>query len=266
MSMDKENFFIEGSGRAVILNDSGSLDLIHLQNMSLELSSTMEQIYGGESNFSLYSYQTDRGARVTFTNASMNINILNMVQGTQLDPKVVLFAEEKLTVTSEGKVNFQKVPGTNDQIDWNTVVASKVSDGTRVEITRDATDPKVGNVATSLAGTQLDIFYTYVTAGNDAAVGTSIMTTSIPGYVTIYHRSKPMKQKNGRIVRVYTTLFKCRADGSLTVNFEHKNAFAPELAFDVVDPERDDKRFMAFSIKDTTTEDTDDANLIYPIN
>ena len=139
MSMDKENFYIEGSGRAVILNDSGSLDLIHLQNMSLELSSTMEQIYGGESNFSLYSYQTDRGARVTFTNASMNINILNMVQGTQLDPKVVLFAEEKLTVTSEGKVNFQKVPGTNDQIDWNTVVASKVSDGTRVEITRDAT-------------------------------------------------------------------------------------------------------------------------------
>ena len=74
------------------------------------------------------------------------------------------------------------------------------------------------------------------------------------------HKSKPMKQKNGRIIRLYTTIYKARCDGSLTIDFKHKNAFAPELAFDIVDPEREDNKYIVFGIKDTTEEDANNRN------
>ncbi len=72
-----------------------------------------------------------------------------------------------------------------------------------------------------------------------------------------------MRQKNGRIIRVFTTIFRARCDGHLTMDFKHKNAFAPELAFEVVDPERTDKKYMIFGIVDTTSQDKDNANTTY---
>lgn len=256
----KENFFIEGSGKAIITSDKGGLELIHLQDMSLELSSTMENIYGGESNFSLYSYQSERSGKVTFTNASMNIDILSLSQGVGLDPKAVLFGDATVTTDTDGKFTIT-LTGTGSQIDWTSVVVTKDSDGTRLNL--ESGSGTEGSVGSSNANTKVNVFYTYVTSTN--AVGTSMFTTSVPGYVTLYHKSKAMKQKNGRIIRIFTTIFRARSDGSLTIDFKHKNAFAPELTFEIVDPERSDKRFLSWSVLDTTDVDANDENMTYPI-
>ena len=256
-----ENFFIEGSGKAFITSDKGALQLVHLQDMSLELSSTMENIYGGESNFSLYSYQSERGGKVTFTNASMNIDILSLTQGVELDSKVVLFKDEVITTDANGDFTLT-LPNTGDQIDWSTVVVTKESDGSKLDVTPGS--GTTGELGVTNANTTINVFYTYVTQTN--AIGTSVFTTSVPGYVTIYHRSKAMKQKNGRIIRIFTTIFRARSDGSLTIDFKHKTAFAPELTFEIVDPERSDNRFLSWSIQDTTDVDGNDENLVYPIN
>ena len=46
-----ENFFVEGSGKAHVLGENGKYSLIHLQDMSIELTAKMEDIFGGEGIF-----------------------------------------------------------------------------------------------------------------------------------------------------------------------------------------------------------------------
>ena len=239
-----ENFFVEGSGKAVITGENGKLSLIHLQDMQLDLSSKMEDIFGGEGNFALFSYMTEKGAKATFTNASMSLEAFNLTQGTTQDKEATLFADETVKVGENGELPVAHA----DKADKSTFIVSD-ADGNVVE----CVDGKV----TGHAGEKLNVFYTYTaTVG---AVGSSVLTTSVPGYVAIYHRSKPLKQKNGRVIRILTTIFKARSDGSLKLDFKHKNAYAPELVFNAVDPEREDKKFMSFTIQDVTEEEKGNA-------
>ena len=73
-----------------------------------------------------------------------------------------------------------------------------------------------------------------------------------------------MKQKDGRIVRQHIVLYKTRSDGSLKFDFKHKNAFAPELKFNIVDPERADKRYWSYAVEDCTETEADNADVITP--
>ena len=254
-----ENFFVEGSGTAHVLGDNGKLSLIHLQNMNLELTSTMENIFGGESNFSLYSYNTEKGAKVTFTNASWNIDMMNLSQGVTSDTAPMFFYEDAATVSAAGVVTMAK-----NTIDWDSALIYD-SDNNVVEIGSHTTATGV-QTATLLdsdtyAGKSVTAFYNY-TDDSSTGISTSLYTTGVPGFVTIYHKSKPMKQKNGRIIRIYTTIYKARCDGQMTFDFQHKNAFAPELAFDVVDPERADGKYISIAVKDTSVEDANNKNTV----
>lgn len=240
-----ENFFVEGSGKAVITGDNGKLSLIHLQDMQLDLSSKMEDVFGGESLFPVFSFMSEKGAKATFTNASMSLEAFNLTQGTTADKEATLFADETVTVGADGELPVAHA----DKADKNSFIVSDEA-GNVLTVTG-------GKVEATNAGNTVNVFYTYTaTVG---AVGASALTTSVPGYVSIYHRSKPMKQKNGRIVRILTTIYKARSDGSLKLDFKHKNAYAPELVFNAVDPEREDKKFMSFTIQDVTEEEKGNA-------
>lgn len=301
-----ENFFVEGSGTAVVTGDHGNLALVHLQDMQLDMSSEMEDIFGGESNLPVYSYQTEKNTKVTFTNASMNLDVVSVTQGVKQDEKAVVFKSEKITVPADGKITLSEatadanslvlsnsegalVPHTNNGTTTTTVYTAVAPTGTEdpsnegwyeesggyytlsSDTTVDsgktyyksttATVPEI-SVDTSYAGSSLEAFYDYtVTAG---AIGTSVLTTSVPGYVTISHRSKPMKQKNGRVIRIYTKIYRARCDGTLKIDFKHKEAFAPELTFNMVDPERQDKKYISFTVRDCT-DDPDLDNMISPV-
>ena len=208
-----ENFFVEGSGKAHVLGENGKYSLIHLQDMSIELTAKMEDIFGGEGIFALYNFPTEKGCNVKFTNASMSMEALSISQGIDMDKKAVVFKTETLTVGDAGEIVISE---------------------------------------TSILDDSLLVFKDNATVPVTMAIGASVLTTSVPGYVTIYHESKPLKQKNGRIIKILTTIYKARCDGSLKLDFKHKNAFAPELSFSAVDPEREDGKFVTVSVMDVT--------------
>lgn len=239
---NKENFFIEGVGEAQVIGEDNKLSLIHLQDMKLELSSSMEKIFGGESNFALYTYQTDKGVTASFKNASWSLDMLNLTQGVKNDAKATLFANEKVTVGTNGEIVLTHAA----DADMTTLVVTDM-DNNVIPVNAS------GEVDASYAGKDVVAIYNYTTT--TGAIGSSVLTTSVPGYVRINHRSKAMKQKNGRVVRIYTTIYKARCDGSMTYNEQHKQAMAPELKFEAVDPERADKKFISFSVVDVTDKD-----------
>ena len=178
-----ENFFVEGAGTALVLGENDRLNLIHLQDMTLELTSTMENIYGGESNFSLYSYNTEKGAKVSFTNASWNLDIMNLTQGTSSDTAAQFFNEEKYTVATDGTVAV-----TFSTIDWDSALVYD-SNNTRVAI--NSTSGTTCNVGAAYANKTVTIMYPYTLSGTDTGTGisSSLYTTAVPGFVTIYHNA-----------------------------------------------------------------------------
>lgn len=246
-----ERFFVEGTGKAAVTGENGKVSYIHLQDAQFEFSSKMEDIYGGESNTSLYSYQTEKTGTVTFTNASMDARSVALTQGADMSAKPVLSAiDEEVTVSTDGTVTLAH----KDTVDMNTLYLSD-DEGNIVTITD-------GKVDASLSGKKLIASYAYTADKN--AVGVDIKSVSVPGYCTIFFQSKPMKQKDGRIVRQHLTLYKTRSDGSLKLDFKHKNAFAPELKFNIVDPERADGKYWAYATEDCTETEADNADVITP--
>ena len=71
------------------------------------------------------------------------------------------------------------------------------------------------------------------------------------------HPTKPIRQ--------YLTIYKARSDGSLKFDFNHKNAFAPELTFNIVDPERKDEKFWSYAVQDVTEEEKDTPDVVNPV-
>lgn len=246
-----ERFFVEGTGKAVVAGDNGKVGYIHLQDAQFEFSSKMEDIYGGESNTSLYSYQTEKSGTATFTNASMDARSVALTQGVGMATKPVLFAmDEEVTVGAEGTITLAH----NDTADMSTLYLSD-DEGNIVTVAD-------GKVETSLNGHKLLATYAYT--ANKNAVGVDVKSVSVPGYCAIFFRSKPMKQKDGRIVRQHIVLYKTRSDGSLKFDFKHKNAFAPELKFNIVDPERADKKYWSYAVEDCTETEANNADVITP--
>lgn len=246
-----QRFFVEGVGKAVVGGTNGKVGYIHLQNATFEFSSKMENIEGGESNTPLYSYQSEKEGKATFTNASMDARSVALTQGVNTSKTAVVFAmEEEVKVGTDGAAKLAHA----DTADLETLVLSD-SEGTYVPYSNGKVDAK-------WAGQTLTATYAYTV--NKNAVGVEVKTVSVPGYVSIFFRSKPMKQKDGRIIRQYLTIYKARSDGSLKFDFKHKNAFAPELTFNIVDPERKDEKFWNYAVQDVTEEEKDNPDVISP--
>ena len=245
------NFFVEGTGKAVVAGTNGKVGYLYLQNASFEFSSKMESIYGGTSNTALYSYQTEKDGKVTFQNASMDAQSVALTQGVTAGKKAVVFAmDEKVTVGTGGEATLAHAK----TADLETLIVS-TDEGVYVPYNN-------GHVDSKYAGQTLNASYAYSVEQN--AVGVDIKTVSVPGYVTIFFESKPMKQKDGRIIKQYLTIYKARSDGSLKFDFKHKNAFAPELTFNIVDPERKDEKFWSYAVQDVTEQEADNPDVITP--
>ncbi len=245
-------FFVEGVGKAVVGGTNGKVGYIHLQNANFEFSSKMENIEGGESNSPLFSFQSEKDGKVTFQNASMDAQTVALTQGVNATKKAVVFAmDEEVTVGSDGTATLAHAA----TADLETLILA-TDEGVYVPY-------KDGKVDAAYAGQTLNATYSYTVDKN--AVGVDIKTVSVPGYVTVFFRSKATKQKDGRILRQYLTIYKARSDGSLKFDFKHKNAFAPELTFNIVDPERKDEKFWSYAVQDVTEEEAGNPDVVEPI-
>lgn len=218
---ETDSYFLEGTGTSFIENEKGVSSLIHLQSMTLDLSASMQKVYGGESNAPVYTYQDERGATLTMKNASMSMALMAATQGVEAKKEVAVFMDEDVEVAEDGTITTKHEPIAG------TLRAYNIEDGSEIALT----DGK----ATSMAGKTVKVIYDYL--DKDNTVGVEIMSTSIAGYVHIRYRSKVLPQKDGRKLRLIVDIPKARSDGSFKIDAQHKNAFAPEVKFEVVDPE-----------------------------
>lgn len=248
--INTDSLVLHGVGEAVLLDQNGkaSATLMRLQNMTIEITSEIEDVYGGDSLFPFFNYIKSKSASFKFKDATFNLNVLAATQGTEVVDGAEAFGSETLTVTG-GKATLSVTAGVQPE----SVVV--VHGNTTLKYTTDTVETGTFSVTeagalTFFAEDIADNEKVYVSYVYDVADGlaTHIKTTDIPGYVELRHISNPTELKDGTIVQVHTRVYKARCDGGFSLEQTRDGATAPEVTFKSVDPERQDKRFVSYSV------------------
>ena len=244
---------IEGVGTAALIGTDGSVSpLGKLQDMKISITTSTEKVFGGDSIFQFYEFIKDKTCSFTFTNATFNLNMVQLSQGSTPSAGE-LYADETVTVaaktlTLSKTANVSTVIGDTSVVDVDTStalkhVASAPADG-QFTITAAGVITLGGTVAD---GKQFSVNYVYTDAAN--TVGTDILTTSVPGFCSLIHKSKQITMADGHTYQVHTRVYCARCDGKMDVDFKRGAASAPSLTFTSLDPGRADKKFLSFTIE-----------------
>lgn len=231
----------------------GVVNMMTMQDMGIEISSEMSDIFGGDGLYALDSFISKKDATFKFTEAKMSMNYITASQGSAINEKPVLFIDEVVTVGSDGTATLS-----NDNIEEDSIFAYTTDDkgiSTAVAFTFDSAAKTIKFTDADLIDKKVTVSYRY--GGGADASGTTVKTVDVPGYYEIRHKSQPVKQKDNTYIVIYTTIYKARCDGSLNLDFKRMEAFAPELSFKAVDPEREDEAFVSFSVRRFDKEPTE---------
>ena len=248
--IDSKNLVLYGIGTAYILGSDGKVQakLGSLQNMTIEITSTIEDVFGGDGLFPIFNFIKEKGANFKFTNACFDLDVVAASQGVAATAGGVALGHEEVEIKSnKAQLSISK------DIDIDSVMVI-VNDETLTKVDTLTSKTKAFTVASTGAlqfssdiatGTAIVDYIYAVTDGSTV----DVLTTSVPGYVQLRHESFPTELPNGRKAVLTTIVYKARCEGGLSLDYTRGEAVAPELSFKSVDPGRVDKKFVSYSLR-----------------
>lgn len=221
-----------------------------LQDLKIDMSVEMEDVFGGDSMFAIDTIITSKAISITGTDAKFDLNAVSLMMGSAiengegnawvLDEKQVLQADK--TITLKHKLSDLQMPY---ELTPEDSVTLRLEKNNRV-IPKDAFT--IDNTGLS---TVITISSTAVSVGD--AVGISyqrkitdmsmanILGDEVPFPVHVVHQGS-FHQKDGTKQAIETELYACRARGTFSINAQRATASTSAIELQVIDPERPDGR------------------------
>jgi hypothetical protein len=226
--------------------------------MTISISTSTEKVYGGDSIFNFYEFVKEKSCTFEFTNATFNLGMIQLSQGTTVVAGECYGSEVVTANTHAAQLaqtaNITTILSEITVVDNATGLKLTPVSGTPANANevKVAANGAVTFYTTIADGLQYTISYVYrPTAGT---AGTDILTTSVPGFVELRHISKqivmpPTETDAGGTYRVHTRVYRARCDGALNIDFKRGAASAPKLKFASLDPQRADKKFCSITLE-----------------
>lgn len=244
-----KNLVLHGVGEAYLLSNDGKIAtrLSKLQSMNIEVTSETEEVYGGDGLFPIFSYIKSKSANFKFKDALFNMNVLSATQGAELETGGEVNAIESISVTNHaGKLKVTKGVVVDSVLVISGDVNMKRVEGTPVGTNEfSVTETGALAFATNFEDTAVEVSYVYK---EDTGVSVNVKVDDVPGFVELRHVSKPIKYTDGKTYQIHTRVFKAICDGGFNLEYTRDGAVAPEVTFKSVDPEREDGRFVSYSL------------------
>ena len=100
--LDSKNLVLHGVGEAFLLSADGKIAgrLSRLQSMTIEVTSETEDVYGGDSLFPFFNYIKSKSATFKFKNATFDMDVLAVTQGSEVEEGGEVNALETVKVSS----------------------------------------------------------------------------------------------------------------------------------------------------------------------
>lgn len=263
--MANKKMIIKGVGflMAKDPNSGELLTLANLQNLKINLTVNLEDIFGGDGYFPIDTLVKDKSIEVTATDAKFDMNMIRLMMGsTLIEDSDVSAADAYVHVINEQTV-LPFAAATPVTFDYDLVYGDAMFDtdmSVRVVGTNKYLKPAAGSVPASGeylltpaiggAKAKITVLVDSVLSGASLAVNYKRVTTvdvvpllanELPFPVAIVHHGS-FQQKDGKYQGVETELYMCRAKGSLNLDFARATAAVNQISLEVLDPERADGR------------------------
>ena len=249
MSVTKNTgFIVNGVGSGVLIPSDGSdpIEITRGQDMTLEITATDEDVYGGDGLFPFFSFTKEKSGKVTINDATFKLNQLKVTQNATIDTTTATkYVTEDIVVSAASTATLSNTSG----VDYSTVVCYNASTGavvtnegttTPTEATQFiATAAGVITFGASVTGTYT--FSYYVTDTN--SISATVMTNVVPG-VNELRWKMTTQDESGTSYNISIRAKKVKTAGSFNLDFKRASASVSKLEFKVLEPADDSDEFV----------------------
>lgn len=233
-----------GIGKAALRDYADPTKLISLndmQDLGIESSFSTEDITGGNKMFPIASFPKDKSLKISATNATFNIGLIDYLEGAEVSTtKVVLADMMEVKIPEDGVVPLNHTPVADSVLVMGFTAGEAAAEGAF------AVEGDKINFATTDAGKLANIFYEY--EGSESAVeyGVGQKTMAKP---FIFDYTFPIYDEDTQITHNgHLRVFKAKCTSGFSIDPKHNTPVAPKFEANAQDPQRVDGKMWSLSI------------------
>lgn len=219
-----------------------------LQDLRIDMSVEMEDVFGGDSMFAIDTVVTSKAISITGTDAKFDLNAISLMMGSAIENgKGNAWVLDEQHVVQAGKTFKLKYPVSDYQMDYELApiesMTMRLESNNRVIPQSDYTigsDNETVTISSSAVKVGDTIGVNYQRLITDMSMA-NIIGDEIPFPVHVIHQGS-FHQKDGTKQALETELYACRARGTFSINAQRATASTSAIELQVIDPERPDGR------------------------
>jgi len=219
-----------------------------LQDLRIDLSTEVEDVFGGDGLFAIDNLVTSKAVTITGTDAKFDLNAISLMMGSSIENgEANVWALNEKQVVQANNTIVLKHPLSDLQMPYelppeesitlrlernNKVIPREDFD---VETEGDVTTVTINNPAVKLNDVVI-VAYQYKV--NDVSMA-NILSNEIPFPVHVIHHGS-FQQKDGTMQDIETEFYACQARGTFSIDAQRATASSSAIELQVLDPERPD--------------------------
>ena len=228
---------LHGIGSGVFKTVSGKvMECTTSQSMKLDVTTSTEDVYGGDGLFPLYTYISQKEGTIEITNADFKLSQLEISQ--KVDTKVTNNKRSYRTLITK---NSTSIVGSGVSVTGVEVIAVIAPDGSNVEVVTDAADDKIaisttGEITVGSGVTMMDGEYSvWFKADEASAVSAEMLKNAMPE-VASFNWMFTTEDASGNKYQIDIYARRVRANGEFSIETARDSATTPTLTVKILDP------------------------------
>lgn len=221
-----KGLLLRGIGAGVLKSVTGKIaEMTTSQSMSMNITASMEDVYGGDGLFPLYTYIAKKEGNVEIKNAEFKLSQVQMTQGTKITTGSK--RNYRVLLTKEDKQLIKDVSLTGVE-----VIAVVGPDGQDVSAAVTVTD--AGAVTFGEAAVEGE-YAVWFKATDANSVRAEMLKNAMPE-VSTFNWMFTTEDSDGNKYQIDIYARRVRADGELKIETERDKASTPSLKIKILDP------------------------------
>lgn len=232
-----EKFIVHGIGKSVFRdfkNPKKVISFVDAQDLSVESTSSKEDIVGGNKLFPIASFKQDQSLACSLTNATFDAGLMEYLDGAEATTAEVNMTDiMEVAIPEDGKVTLAKTPIADSVVVSGVEEQPTVSEGTLT-------------FATENAGKTVCIVYEYTSSAKavEYSVGQASMSKPF-----IFETVFPVYDEDTQVkYNCMFKIFKAQCTSGFKLNLQHRAPFAPQIDFEARDAKRPDGKLWTLTI------------------
>lgn len=237
---------IYGIGKAVLRdfrNPTKIIGFSDLQNLTVESTSSMEDITGGNKMFPIASFKKDTAINVSATNACFDAGMMEYMEGATVTTGAkTMTGFLEVAIPTDGVINLDQTPVVGSV----AVQGMTLGSGSAPTAGQFTVAEKKLTFNTDDAGKVVIIVYEYTSSEKATEYSMTQMSLAKPfifDYIfDIYDEDSQVSHKG--MIKIY----KAQCSSGFKIDAQHQSPFAPAFEASAKDPQRMDKKMWSLFI------------------